>query len=131
QVRCLFGELHLRTGRLESAERGFHWALRIARDDEDRIGEARALYGLGLVRRGQGWTSQARMALEQAREIARQAGDHDLEERLRRSLSSGAALSGGPGRPTGRVPGTPGAEKRPVPPRSRGEHPWVLTASPS
>ncbi|MFE0174007.1 BTAD domain-containing putative transcriptional regulator [Streptomyces sp. NPDC059002] len=85
-VRLLFGQLHLRTGRLGSAERGFHWALRIARANGDRADEVRALHGLGLVRRGQGRPRPARTALTQALELARQTGDRELVEQVRQSL---------------------------------------------
>ena len=54
-------------------------ALLIVQEDRDRVGEAVALYSLGLTRRRQGRPEHAEIVLTQALTAARQIGERQIE----------------------------------------------------
>jgi DNA-binding SARP family transcriptional activator len=88
EVRCLrmeaqvlkqFATLYGQTEDFELARQMLHRVLRIVRDVGDWIGEAHALYSLGLVRHGEGRLDLAETTLQHALTASRRAAQEKLE----------------------------------------------------
>jgi DNA-binding SARP family transcriptional activator len=106
QVRCLrmeaqvlkqFSTLYGQTEDFELARQMLHRVLRIVRDVGDWIGEAHALYSLGLVRHGEGRLDLAETTLQHALTAARRAAQEKLETEVVHALERlAAAMSAHP-----------------------------------
>ncbi|MFC0548181.1 AfsR/SARP family transcriptional regulator [Kutzneria chonburiensis] len=100
QVRCLrmeaqvlkqFSTLYGHTEDFELARQMLHRVLRIVRDVGDWIGEAHALYSLGLVRHGEGRLDLAETTLQHALTASRRAAQEKLETEVVHALERLAA----------------------------------------
>lgn len=78
QVIFRLGELHLREEDLSAAEDRFRRALHLVRRKQDPIGEAHALYGLGLVQKYRG-AGSAEATLRDAIDRSRRSGERLVE----------------------------------------------------
>ncbi|HTI20295.1 MAG TPA: BTAD domain-containing putative transcriptional regulator [Kutzneria sp.] len=103
QVRCLrmeaqvlkqFATLYGQTEDFELARQMLHRVLRIVRDVGDWIGEAHALYSLGLVRHGEGRLDLAETTLQHALTASRRAAQDKLETEVRHALDRLAVAMG-------------------------------------
>ena len=74
-----FADLYLGEDQVSEAHRMLNRVLLIVRDIGDRIGEAHALYGVGLVRLRTGRLDNAKATLQHAHSLARQVGERLIE----------------------------------------------------
>ena len=75
QVLNRFAELHLFVNQVEQAHQALNRVLLIVRDIGDRIGEAHALYRLGVVRQRSGRLDNAETTLQHALSLAQEVGE--------------------------------------------------------
>jgi CHAT domain-containing protein len=81
------GDLYLKLNLLDLAEGYYQPALRLARQMNDPLAQARAMTGLATVLAQRGQREPARRHLEQARRWARRAGDESAEAATLHSMS--------------------------------------------
>jgi tetratricopeptide (TPR) repeat protein len=74
-----FAELYISTDQIELAHQSLNRVLLIVRDIGDRIGEANALYWLGVVRQRAGRLDNADTTLRHALSLARRIGERLIE----------------------------------------------------
>ncbi len=76
------------------ARQALHSVLRTVREIGDRIGEAHALYGLGVVRRREGRLDSAEATLVHALSVAERVGERMIEGQSRYALGEIAVVRG-------------------------------------
>jgi len=80
-------ELHLRTGRLDEAERSFEAARQAAGEVRDIVGQAYAMLGLGITRSARGEPDRAERDLRAALDLADQTDNLLIRGRTRLALA--------------------------------------------
>jgi DNA-binding SARP family transcriptional activator len=92
QVLHRFAELHVAVERFDLAREALHRVLRIVRNIGDQIGEAHAVYGLGVVRQREGRLDAAATTMAHALDLSRRLGERLVEARSRYGLGEIALL---------------------------------------
>ncbi|MFC0548483.1 AfsR/SARP family transcriptional regulator [Kutzneria chonburiensis] len=92
QVLHRFAELHVAVERFDLAREALHRVLRIVRNIGDQIGEAYAVYGLGVVRQREGRLDAAATTMAHALDLSRRLGERLVEARSRYALGEIALL---------------------------------------
>ena len=89
-----FAELYLGENQVEQAHQALNRVLLIVREIGDRIGEAHALYGVGVVRQRTGRLDNAEATLQHAQSLARRVGERFIEAQALYALGEIALARG-------------------------------------